>query len=105
MNIVGVKHNLQNIELKEIDEFETIVDTLLGQILDEHDKENSKDVTNSNNNNNQMEASAISYPPMQQNSQINNKNLPANFRFPGRSMFFSHSNVTINYNWEINCSQ
>ena len=63
MNIVGVKHNLQNIELKEIDEFETIVDTLLGQILDEHDKENSKDVTNSNNNNNQMEASAISYPP------------------------------------------
>ena len=101
-DIVDVKQNLPNFDLQEIDDFETINDTLLAQILDEQDKENPNNNTdNSNNNNNQIQPSVPKQVPMQQNSQFNtqviNQNIPPNFRLP--AMYFPHSNVTINYNF------
>ena len=101
MSVIDVKQNLPNFELQEIDDFETIDDTLLAQILDDHDKQNTKNSENSNNNNNQVAAGSSNTHQIQQNSQFNtqvfNQNVPASFRFPG--MYFPNSNVTINYNF------
>ena len=91
--------NLPEFELKELDNFQTIDDTLLAQILDKHEKENNTKTLNSNSNNNLMEAGVMVHPPMQKNSQINtqviNQNMPPNFP----TMYFPNSNVTINYNF------
>ena len=94
INIDDVKENLPTFDLDPIEDFETIDDNLLVDLLNQTvENEN----TNSNNNNNQQLASAV---VPQINTQVINNNssgLPPNFRIP--PMYFPHSNVTINYNF------
>ena len=101
IDINDIKHNLPTFDLEVIDDFETIDDTLLVDILNETiDKHNNE---NSNNNNNQLLTSAP--PPIvpQINTQVINNNnnavtkTPPSYRVP--QMYFPHSNVTINYNF------
>ena len=49
MKIVDVKQKLVTFDMEELDDFHTINDTLLAEILDQHDKENSKDTTSNQN--------------------------------------------------------
>ena len=81
MNIQDVKSNLPNFDLQEIDNFDTIDDSLLIQLMEDHDKENTND--NANNNNNVQAPNALATkgpnaPPMSQfNTQvINNMVVP-----------------------------
>ena len=79
IDVQDVKLNLPTFELEELDDFNTIDDTLLAQLMtDQNDKENTN-----KNNNQQVTLPPPPQPQMQvkttQNQQINNQiNMPHN---------------------------
>ena len=96
-----IKENLPNFELAEIDNFDTIDDNLLLQLMDQHDKQNTNDNSNNNNNNYQPENALVGQPNVPQipqiNTQVINQNVPPQYCIP--AMYFPNSNVTINCNF------
>ena len=95
--------NLPNFQLEELDQYDTIDDKVLMEIMEEHDKENTTTDTNTNNYDVQTANALISKPqvaPMSQiNKQVINQQVPPQHPFHMPSMYFPNSNVTINYNF------
>ena len=93
-----VKNNIPNFELQELDDFDTIDDNALQELMIEF--ENKSDQTTRENQDLNILApqmSAIARQNHQINTQVNTFNQMPFPRMP--SMYFPNSNVTINYNF------
>ena len=82
--------NLTDCDFHELDNFDTIDDKVLADLMVEHDNNYYKtDQTNTN--------STMIPQQNQINTQVINQNVPPQFHVP--QMYFPQSNVTINYNF------
>ena len=91
-NIKDIKDNLPNFQLQPMEDFETIDDNILRDLLND----DFNDVTANN---------AVTVPPQNTqiatptiNNQVNTINMPSQNLPKLPIMYFPHSNVTINYN-------
>ena len=114
-DILDVKANLPTFNLQPIEDFSTIDDDILANLVYDISTENDTNQTNdkddqnktvalaSTNNVPQVNPQQIAPQTVQTNqssqyhTQVNTFNNPPNTRLP--QMYFPHSNVTINYNF------
>ena len=110
-DLLDVKHNLPNFNLDPIDNFDTIDDNLLAELvhgnsLTTTDQQDQNKITKKPTIQENAVVSEVTVPmqsvkqtPAQYNTQVINDNMPMH-NFPCiPSMYFPHSNVTINYNF------
>ena len=97
-DVNDIKENLPNFNLEPMDNFDTIDDTVLQDLL----SDNFMD-TNPITENIQPQAvtPAVKNPPKTINTQVNTFHIPSQMQnFPRvPAMYFPNSNVTINYNF------
>ena len=103
LTVQDVKENLPSFNIEPIDDFDTIDDTLLANLVyDESLVPTNEPVTNTNINNNNTVALTPQNPPVSThtiNTQFNTINQQAFPRLP--QMYFPNSSVTINNNYNF----
>ena len=103
-DLVDVKLNLPNFDLQPIDDFDTIDEELLANLVydtnsdDQNQQKTTQNVASVLTKTTQTIASSTTTPSHQINTQVINQNIPM-LNFPHLPpMYFPNSNVTINYN-------
>ena len=92
LNVHDIKQNLPNFQIEPLEDFDTIDDSVLANLIYDIDGQDTNPPQRPN------DTAKATVPVTTQNNQVINYNNMQNLpRFP--AMFFPNSNITINYNF------